>query len=358
MPDRILIVGAGVIGAAIAYRLAQGGARVTVIEAETPAAGASGRSFGWINASFSLDTDHFHLRVAAMTAHHALASDLGDSHAVWPGAISWEEEGAAQEETFVRLSEAGYPVRRLGGAEIAKLEPALGAPPSFALHFPSEGLTDLAALTRSLLAAAARHGAKLLQGLPATAVATRNGAVSGLVTAEGPIEAGRIVIAAGAGAPALIAPLGLSLPMLRRPALLLRTRPLPPVIRHILVSPALELRQEADGCILAPTSPNHQADESETLPAAPEALAEAAMAELRRMFPGLALDWQETMRAFRPVPGDGFPVIGPTAVPGLYLSVMHSGATLAALVGSLVARELLQGRDEPMLARYRPARFA
>lgn len=357
MSGRILVLGAGVIGAAIAYRLAQGGADVTIIDAATPASGASGRSFGWINASFSLNAHHFALRVAAMAAHHRLAADLGDTATTWPGTLSWEETGDAQDQTFTRLGEAGYPVRRLSRTAFRVLEPAIATPPESALHFLTEGVTDLAALTRRLIAGAANHGARVLLGLPVSGVLTHGGRVSGLSTAEGDFSADRVVLAAGTGTPELLAPLGLSLPMLHRPAVLLRTQALPPVLNHILVTPRMELRQEADGRILAPTSPNHQADDAATLALPPEALADDAARHIATLLPQSAAKWQEALRAFRPVPGDGLPVMGETPVEGLYLAVMHSGATLAALAGELAASEILGGGAEPLLARYRPGRF-
>ena len=102
MTRHVVIVGAGIIGAAIAFRLSQGGARVTVVEGALPASGASGRSFGWINASFSLNEDHFLLRVAALTAHHALAADLGPLRTTeeWFGQLKsiWELRLAALDE--------------------------------------------------------------------------------------------------------------------------------------------------------------------------------------------------------------------------------------------------------------------
>lgn len=358
MSEHIVVVGAGVTGAAIAFRLAQSGARVTVVETAMPAAGASGRSFGWINASFSLDDHHFRLRVEAMEACHRLAADIGGDCMSWPGAISWEDGPDAQARTFARLTAAGYPVRRLSRAEIAGMEPALPAPPDSALMFPSEGVTDLARLTGHLLRAACGHGARLMLGLPATGVETRAGRVTGLATEEGPIGADRIVFAAGNGTPALLAPLGIPLPMVPRPAIILRTRPLPPMLRHVLVTPAMELRQEPDGRLLVPASANHQADSAEALAATPEALARDALDRLCAIFPDKGLQWQEAIRAFRPVPADGRPVVGRCAVDGLYIAVMHSGATLAALVGELAAREITADADAEILAPYRPARFA
>ncbi|GAB1363672.1 hypothetical protein MASR1M32_29080 [Rhodobacter sp.] len=59
--------------------------------------------------------------------------------------------------------------------------------------------------------------------------------------------------------------------------------------------------------------------------------------------------------AFRPVPGDGLPVIG-AARPGLWLAVMHSGATLAAITGEVVAEEI-DGGESALLAEFRPGRF-
>ncbi len=202
-----------------------------------------------------------------------------------------------------------------------------------------------------------RSGAQLCLGLPVTGIATTGGRVSGIATQAGDMDASRVIVAAGTGAPALVGPLGCALPMLRRPAVIVRSRPLPPLIRHILASPDLELRQEADGRILAPTSPNHQGDEASDLSAPPERLAATAFAHLRAILPEVGADWQEVVQAFRPVPGDGLPVVGATAVEGLYIAVMHSGATLGPLIGELVAREVVRGTDEPLLSGFRPGRF-
>jgi D-hydroxyproline dehydrogenase subunit beta len=58
------------------------------------------------------------------------------------------------------------------------------------------------------------------------------------------------------------------------------------------------------------------------------------------------------------VPGDGLPVVGQGPLPGLWIAVMHSGATLAPIVAELLADEMTGGPDSPLLAEFRPARFA
>ena len=61
---------------------------------------------------------------------------------------------------------------------------------------------------------------------------------------------------------------------------------------------------------------------------------------------------------FRPTPADGFPMIGrPQNREGLYLTVMHSGITLAPAVGLFTAAELLEGRRDPLIAPYHPDRL-
>lgn len=136
----IVVVGAGIVGAAIAHRLARRGARVSVIEAQGPAAGASGSSFGWINASFYLNEAHFRLRHAGMQAYRALEAEIATGIA-WQGAISWEEAGPAQEARGAELACFGYRVEVLEPRAFAALCPALPPPPR-ALHFAEEGAVE------------------------------------------------------------------------------------------------------------------------------------------------------------------------------------------------------------------------
>ena len=102
---------------------------------------------------------------------------------------------------------------------------------------------------------------------------------------------------------------------------------------------------------------HHQADSAETLPANPQASVNAALQSLNALFQGPPiLRADHWAAAFRPVPGDGLPALGPVAR-GLWLAVLHSGVTLGPLVAETLAAEVLGARASPLLSPFRPARF-
>jgi D-hydroxyproline dehydrogenase subunit beta len=352
MAQNIIIAGAGIIGAALAFRLAQTGARVTVLDAGPPAGQASGASFGWINASFFASPAHHALRANAILAHRDLAVDLGPTGALWPGALWWE----GLDDLAATLHDLGYPVRHVDRAGFAVLEPQVAHPPERALLFGAEGAVDAADLTQRLLAAATARGAQLWLGCAVTGLLARAGAVTGVMTAQGPIIADHVILATGTATPALLAPLDLTLPLLQRPGGVLRTHALRPTITHILVSPAQEARQDAAGRIIAPLGAAHQADARDHIAGQPGTLAEATLLRLRALLPDAPLVLDQLAIAQRPVPKDGLPVVG-QVMPGLTLAVMHSGVTLAPLIAECVAAEVRGQGDDPQLAPFRLARF-
>jgi len=352
--QRIVVIGAGVVGAAIANQLAQAGHHVTVVDKGGPANQASGRSFGWINASFFVDDAHFRLRAAGIETWRRT-----DIHGLtWSGSLWFEEAGEALDATHAQLNEFAYPVEIIDQNRFSELEPHVANPPKRALHLPSEAAADTGLVTHALLARAQAHGATAFFGVDVLGIDTRNGAVSQVETNAGVLGADHVIVAAGTGTPALVGPLGVSLPMLRRPGLLITTRAVRPVLSHILVAPGQELRQLPDGRFLAPTSPNHQADQASDLDASAQALADGALERVAHLIPNAALSIESTTLAFRPVPQDGLPVVGPAGPDGLYIATMHSGVTLAAIVGELVAHELTNGGQADLLRPYRPDRFA
>lgn len=352
----VIVIGAGIIGAASAYSLQQAGAQVTLVDAGR--AGATQASFGWINASFFHDEAHFRLRQAGLASWRDLAKTLNLPLA-WQGTLCWEEEGEAFDAQRDGLRALGYEVSEVDAAAFTRLEPQVGSPPARALHFAQEGAAESASVAERLRQAAFAEGAGLLRGLTVQAFLQEGQKIVGIRTEAGESRADHVLIAAGTGSEALMAMAGSPLPMLRRPALVLRTRPVPIRLNHILVSELGELRQLGDGSLLMPAAPGHQGDRSEEIEGPLEEVAEKVLKRLRRLFPGAAIDWQELTLAYRPVPQDGLPVIGRVRE-GLHVACMHSGITLAALTGRLVAQEMLEGvsnASADLLSAYRPGRF-
>ena len=354
---RIIVIGAGVIGATLAFQLARRGVDVTVLDAAAaPAAGATGASFGWINASYFLNEDHFRLRVAGMEAWRALAQEVDLAGALnWCGALCWDVQGAALAEACARFAELGYPATQLSGAEVAAMEPALAHPPQEALFHPQDGVAEPVAVCDRVLRAATGAGARVMFGVQATEVVPGR-----VVTGQGVFEADRIVVAAGTGAAALLQQAGVAVAMLPRPALVLRTVPMAPVVSRVLVTPDGEVRQDAEGRIVMPTAVGHQSASDTDIADRPDKIADAAAERLRELLNvGDRLEWADVTVAHRPMPSDELPVVGECGG-GLYAAVMHSGITLAAIVAELAAADLLDLPDLrlELLAPFRPDRFA
>jgi glycine/D-amino acid oxidase-like deaminating enzyme len=194
----------------------------------------------------------------------------------------------------------------------------------------------------------------VLTGTPVIDLDHRDGTVTGVRTTAGSAEAETVVLAAGTGSVALCAGLGVTVPIEPSPAVLVRLRATPGLVKTIVATPALEFRQLDDGTVLAPTAYNGETDQAALLVTARRVrdlfVASFAGAEDTEIV-SVEIGW-------RPMPTDGEPIIGPPpGTRGLYLAVMHSAITLAAAVGRLAAAEILTGRPAPELTGCRPDRF-
>ncbi len=112
-----------------------------------------------------------------------------------------------------------------------------------------------------------------------------------------------------------------------------------------IATPMMELRQTAEGRLLAIGDPDERAAD--------------VLDAMRSMIDtGAALQLESDAIAYRPIPRDGFPAVGRSAErPGLYTAVSHSGVTLAPAIGRFAAEELLTGERHPLLAPYGIDRF-
>lgn len=339
----VVVIGAGIIGASIAYHLSKH-AQVTVIDKGQPGLGVTSGAFGWINATAPQPGEFAELRGLAITEYHRLQSELGTVPINWIGALSFSQAPAPV---------AG--VERIGPARVQQLEPYFKAPPQQAFFAPQEGSIDPVAMTRLLLERAQANGANVLSNTQVLAIECRGGAVEALATTGGQIACDRLVVAAGTECKALLQPLGVTLPLHPSPSILIRLRAQERLVHTLIASSELEIRQPTPELILA-AEDYLDADGED----GPEAIAQRALHTIREsLHGGQGLELISTEVGLRPMPDDRIPIIGTlSAVSGLYLAVMHSGVTLAAVVGRLVAQELIDGQLAPELRGCRPSRFS
>src|SRR5580698_4240582 len=123
---KMIVIGAGVMGASVAYRLAQAGAEVTVLEADRVGGGTSGISFAWTNAHRKPPKPYHDLNVGGMKAHAALREEFGATP--WwhgSGSLEWEAESdrAAQRQNIEQLQAWGYAAEWIDRKQLHDLEP-------------------------------------------------------------------------------------------------------------------------------------------------------------------------------------------------------------------------------------------
>lgn len=345
----VLIVGAGIIGASIAWHLVRAGARITVVEAGEAGGIATRNSWAWINASWGNPEPYFRLRVRAMNEWRRLEREVPNLSVAWIGSLLWELPPEQLRRFQASHAAWGYDIRTVERAEVRRIEPYLADPPELALHAPAEGTIEPLATTRALLAAAQALGATVVANNPVRSLKLRGGRVTGVETNAGLLDADEIVIAAGIGATDLLATAGVALPITESPALLVRTQPYVKRLNGLVMSPAMQLRQTPEGRLVAAANFENSGADADGR----DAVAGAFATISGMIISDASLVPESYVVARRPIPKDGFPAVGRAAgISGLYVAVMHSGITLAPAVGRFVADEILAGRRDGLIEPY------
>lgn len=347
----VIVVGAGIIGSAIAYRLAQARASVTIIDAGDRVP-TTATSFAWTNSNNKRPFAYHLLNVAGMAEHRALALEFEGEH-FWhdTGNVEWaidESEEGALREKVARLQSWGYPAELVDRDALCAIDPAL-VPPKGArafAFFAAEGYVEAMPLAAALLRRAQELGARVQMGSVVASLAELKG------------KSSSVICTAGRWTGALLATIGFTLPMAPTRSCLATTSRTTTRLRTMLNSPAINIRSNGEGLLLQNTPTDLTGDEpSQTIP--PERREELLLTRARRVVRGLDDVTIENVKlGIRSIPGDGLAVAGP--VPGnewVYVVCSHSGVTLAPFFARAVTRELLGGSKEARFAPFRLERF-
>ncbi|HEY8292926.1 MAG TPA: FAD-dependent oxidoreductase, partial [Thermomicrobiales bacterium] len=232
----VVIIGAGVMGASLAFHLTRLGVRdILILEKKHVAAGASGKTGALLRQHYS--------NVPEATLVHRSVQVFKQWREIVGGECGYDGSGliatvyqtgpddpnvARMHANVAMQRQVGIKTEVVTAEQLQELQPFDRVDDLFCAAYESEsGAVDAIATTRSLIAAAADYGARLREGVTVTAIRVASGRVAGVETSEGPVDAPVVVCCANTWSAPLLATAGVSLPVevMRVPVAILERPP-------------------------------------------------------------------------------------------------------------------------------------
>jgi glycine oxidase len=363
---RAVVVGGGVIGCAVAWRLARRDVDVVLVERDEPGSHASTAAAGMLSPLKEADEPGPFLDIGlrSLERYPEFVEAVESASGVDVGYrrdgrldVALDDEGAEALRRHHDLQvQAGHECRLLEPAEIRRLEPEIGPDAVLGLATSFDHQVDVVRLMRALWIAAGREGVEVRTGVRVAAVLTDEdeARVSGVRLESGDtIDADLVVLAAGAWSGQVEGPRPIPVRPVRGQIVVLRT--VPPLLGRTTWGPMCYLVPRRDGRILLGSTMEEVGFAPHVTASAIHRLLDIAL----RVVPGLAEARVDGYHAgLRPAAADGRPVIGRDPdVRGLAYATGHfrNGILLAPETAERVTRSLLDGADdEPAFA---PGRF-
>jgi glycine/D-amino acid oxidase-like deaminating enzyme len=369
---KIVVVGAGIVGAATAYALSSRGADVELLDAGEVSGGTTGLGEGNVLCSDKDAGPELELAVAGREMFDEIERRYGELARIRrKGAlvVHRTEAGlAAEPARLERLQAAGVRCVLLEPEQARALEPGLAPDLLGASLFPDDLQCDPRGIARGMALEARAAGARIRTGTRVEQILPGEG----VLTAAGVLQADAVVLAAGAWSAELARGAGLELPLEPRKGQLVRLGWGPFSVRHkvfdggylaAVAAPEAELRLSTvlettwQGKVLVGSSRERKGFDTSVDPAVSSALLERAA----QLMPGIAqLEVDDAWAGLRPWLPHGLPAIGPSrAVPGLWVAAGHEGAGvgLGPITGELVAAAINGEAPRIDLSPFAPDRF-
>lgn len=352
----VVIVGGGLMGSLSALRLAEAGRRVLVLEKAVPGAEASSAAAGILagQSESKLDGPLFDLAIESRERYVELARELRERSGVdigfrRCGAIEVAESLEALdalESTFAWQRAKGHRVERFERSQLQAIEPKLNEHFAGAIAFEDDGQVDPPTLVSAVAQAAERAGAVFRAGCTVRAIRIVDGVAHGVSVEDGDIDAGHVVVAAGAWS-SLVQGATVSANTVK-PArgqiveLTLRTPP----FRSVIFGRGGYLVPRPDGRVLCGSTLEFVGFQKDNTV--------AGLAKITAMITGLAPSLGDariarTWANFRPWSADGAALVGDAGVARLTLATGHhrSGILLAPATAERVRAHVIEGTTEP-----------
>lgn len=367
----IVIIGGGICGLSIGWRLAQAGSDVTVLERDVAGRGATWAAAGMLAS-----------RVEAEHGEEWQLPLLLESRAMWRGFAAELEQASGQsveyrdhgtivvaldrddreelEHRFDYLSRFGVELELLTGVEARRREPHLSRAVSSAIYSPLDHQVENRKAFEALKAAFILAGGILREGAEVSSILTAAGRATGVAIGDEEIAAEAVVLAAGpwsrniGGLPEAVRP---KVRPVKGQMLALQMPPGAPLIDHVVWGPrSIYMVPRNDGRLVIGATVEEMGFDTQ--------LTAGGMLHLLRygyeVLPGIYdLALVETWAGLRPTSRDDAPILGPAALDGLVMATGHhrNGILLAPITAELISRYLLKGEIMTEMKPFLPGRF-
>ena len=370
-PADVVVVGGGAIGLAVAWRAAQAGMAVTVVDQ------APGRGASWAAAGMLAPVTEVHygerqllaLNLAAAARWPSFAAELeeaaGQPVGYRPGgtlAVARDaDDNAALEDLYQFQLRCGLEVERLRSRECRQLEPGLAPSIRGGVLAAGDHQVDNRALVLALVVACERAGVRLVEGRVAE-LAVEGGRVTGVVLAASGerLAAGTVVLAAGCWSGGIGGLAAEALPPVRPvkgQLLYLRGPADQPLCSRNVRGLEVYVVPRGDGRVVVGATVEEQGFDTTVTAGAVHDLLRAAL----ELLPEVAeLELAETVVGLRPGSPDNAPMLGPAGPDGLVVATGHyrNGILLTPVTADAIAELLASGRVPELIAPFGPERFA
>jgi glycine oxidase len=367
---KTVVIGAGVIGLGIAWRLAQAGCAVTMYDRGAAGRGASWAAAGMLAAAVETEPGEETLLELTLESQRLWSDFAREVEACSGVSVGYRDEGTivvaltrddAEQLRFTYQFQKGLglAIEWLSGADARRREPHLRPGIAGAVLSPHDHQVENRALAHSLAVAAQRAGAVVRQHCPVLEVEIGGGQVRGVATAQGREAADVVVLAAGAWSreiggipPACLPPVR----PIKGQMLALRMDPAAPLLRHVVWLPRGYLVPRLDGRLVIGGTVEERGFDDTITAGGLLALIEGAW----RAIPAIEeLPVAETWVGFRPGSRDDAPMLGPSGIDGLVIATGHhrNGILLTPVTAQAVSSYVLTGLLPDSLRPFSPERF-
>lgn len=362
----VLIIGGGIIGCSIGWRLAQAGMKVTVLDRSEPGTEASAAAAGMLAPIGEMVTPRAFsdLCIASRSLYPGFAAELEEAGGC---SVGYRRDGsilaaldAAQEEELasVRSTQAalGYTLHALTTGEVHQRVAGLSPQIRSGLFIPGDHWVDNERLMRALLTACQRAGVRLETGMAVHQFHTKNSHIESVTAANGSsFSAKAYVLAAGCWSGEVASALGVQIPIMPCRGQMMEFES-PGEIPFVVRAGIHYLVPRADRRVLMGTTSEYAGFEKVVTGEGLLAVLEGAM-HLAPMVKDFR--FVRAWAGLRPDTADHLPVLGYGEMENLVFATGHfrNGILLTPITAEVISDLILKGSSSRPLELYRPTRF-